>query len=97
MKNYTKYEITRRSGAFYTYKDLKLGQGRENVKSFLAGNEKVTTALEKEILAHIEKIKAANAEPTKATTAKATTAKATAEEAPAETEKPDKKTPAKTS
>ena len=57
----TKYEITRKSGAFYTYKDLKLGQGRENVKSFLKANDKVTKAMEKEILEHVAKIKAENA------------------------------------
>lgn len=53
----TKYEITRKSGAFYTYKELKLGQGRENVKSFLRENEKVTKEIEKEILGYIAKMK----------------------------------------
>ena len=45
----SKYEITRKSGAFYSYKDLKLGQGRENVKRFLAQNQKVAKAIEKEV------------------------------------------------
>jgi recombination protein RecA len=53
----TKYEITRKSGAFYTYKDLKLGQGRENAKSFIETNEKVKKALEKEVIEIIEKLK----------------------------------------
>lgn len=53
----TKYEITRRSGAFYTYKDLKLGQGRENAKSFIEKNEKVKKTLEKEVVEIIEKLK----------------------------------------
>lgn len=53
----TRYEITRKSGAFYTYKDLKLGQGRENAKSFLATNEKILKALEKEVLDLISRIK----------------------------------------
>ncbi|MEK7547371.1 MAG: DNA recombination/repair protein RecA, partial [Patescibacteria group bacterium] len=44
-----KYEITRKSGAFYTYKDIKLGQGRENVKSFLMENEKVLREIEKDV------------------------------------------------
>jgi recombination protein RecA len=57
----TRYEITRKSGAFYTYKELKLGQGRENVKSFLIENEKVTKEIEKEILAHIARVKQENA------------------------------------
>ena len=45
----SKYEITRKSGAFYSYKELKLGQGRENVKQFLAKNQKVAKAIEKEL------------------------------------------------
>lgn len=53
----TKYEITHKSGAFYSYKELKLGQGRENVKGFLQGNEKVMKAIEKDIMAHIAKLK----------------------------------------
>jgi len=53
----TKYEIARKSGAFYTYKDTKLGQGRENVKSFLRENEKILKEMEKEILAHVSKMK----------------------------------------
>ncbi len=52
-----KYEITRKSGAFYTYKDIKLGQGRENVKSFIAANEKVLKAIEKDVLDIVAKIK----------------------------------------
>lgn len=54
----TRYEITHKSGAFYSYKELKLGQGRENVKSFLGQNEKVMKEIEKELKAHIAKLKA---------------------------------------
>jgi recombination protein RecA len=46
----TRYEITRKAGAFFSYKDLKLGQGRENVKDFLTKNQKVAKAIEKEVL-----------------------------------------------
>ncbi len=53
----TKYEIARKSGAFYTYKDLKLGQGRENAKNFLAGNDKVLKAMEKEVIELINTLK----------------------------------------
>ncbi len=45
----SKYEITRKSGAFYSYKDLKIGQGKENVKEFLVKNPKVSKAIEKEV------------------------------------------------
>lgn len=44
-----KYNITRKSGAFYTFKDTKLGQGRENAKDFLLKNKKVAKEIEKEI------------------------------------------------
>ena len=55
----TKYEITRKAGAFFSYKDLKLGQGRENVKNFLVNNAKVSQAIDKEVRASIEKAKQA--------------------------------------
>jgi recombination protein RecA len=53
----SKYEITRKSGAFYTYKDLKLGQGRENAKSFISSNDKVLKAIEKDVLEHVGRLK----------------------------------------
>ena len=45
----TKYNITRKAGAFYSYGETKLGQGRENSKNFLKENEKVLKAIEKEV------------------------------------------------
>lgn len=47
----SKYNITRKSGAFYTYGETKLGQGRENVKTFLLENDKVLKAMEKDVKA----------------------------------------------
>lgn len=44
-----KYDIVRKAGAFYSYEDTKLGQGRENSKAFLKENGKITKALEKKI------------------------------------------------
>ncbi|MBD3328250.1 recombinase RecA [Candidatus Peregrinibacteria bacterium] len=58
----TRYEITRKAGAFYSYKDLKLGQGRENVKSFLVENRKVLAEIAKELEAHLKKLKEAPVE-----------------------------------
>lgn len=49
MDTAVKYEFIRKQGAFYSYGDLKLGQGRENVKGFLEGNTKVLKELEKKI------------------------------------------------
>lgn len=51
----TKYEFVHKAGAFYSYGETKLGQGRENSKSFLEQNEKLTTQLEKEIRDKIAK------------------------------------------
>lgn len=45
----TKYNITRKAGAFYSYGDLKLGQGRENAKNFLSNNEKVLKSIESDL------------------------------------------------
>lgn len=44
-----KYERIHKSGAFYTYGDTKLGQGREGAKGFLIGNEKVARAIEADL------------------------------------------------
>ena len=45
----TEYEFVHRSGAFYNYGELKLGQGRENAKSFLEQNPKVMQEIAKSI------------------------------------------------
>lgn len=46
-----KYNVTRKAGAFYSYKDTKLGQGRENAKNFLRENPKMTSEIEKAVRA----------------------------------------------
>ncbi|MCX6808020.1 MAG: DNA recombination/repair protein RecA, partial [Patescibacteria group bacterium] len=48
-----KYEILQKSGAFLTYGDIKLGQGRENAKQFLKENAKIMEKIKKEISAKI--------------------------------------------
>jgi recombination protein RecA len=50
----TQYEFVHRAGAFYSYGDLKLGQGREKAKIFLAENAKVAKELDKKIRAKIK-------------------------------------------
>ena len=42
-------EIVKKSGAFYSYGETKLGQGKENCKQFLAENPKIADKIEKEI------------------------------------------------
>lgn len=41
------HELVAKSGAFYKYKDETIGQGRENVKKYLAENPKVLDELDK--------------------------------------------------
>lgn len=53
----TRYNITRKAGAFYSYNETKLGQGRENSKQFIATNPDVLRAIEKDVLAHIDVLK----------------------------------------
>jgi len=45
----TKYNVVRKAGSFYSYKDTKLGQGREKSKQFLRDNEKILKAMGKDI------------------------------------------------
>lgn len=44
-----KYNVTRKAGAFYSYGETKLGQGRENSKNFLREHPKVLSAIEKDV------------------------------------------------
>lgn len=52
----TKYDFVRKSGAFYSYGDTRLGQGRENSKSFLKENPKLTGEIEKMVREHVAAI-----------------------------------------
>ena len=45
-----KAEIIDKSGSWYSYKDNKIGQGRENVKVFLKENPSIAKELENKIL-----------------------------------------------
>lgn len=44
-----KYELVRKSGAFYSYGETKMGQGRENTKAYLNENKKLLEELEGKI------------------------------------------------
>lgn len=46
-------EIVQKSGAWYSYGDTRLGQGRENAKQFLAENEEMTNTIEKQVREHM--------------------------------------------
>lgn len=49
----TEIGILQKSGAWYTFGDERLGQGRENTKQFLKENRDLTDRLEKEIKAKV--------------------------------------------
>ncbi len=46
--------IIEKSGAYYSYNETKLGQGRENVKKYLQNNPETADAIEKEIRSSLE-------------------------------------------
>jgi len=48
----TELEIVTKRGAFFTYNDTRLGQGRENAKEFLKQHAEISDAIEQEIRAH---------------------------------------------
>lgn len=47
-------ELIRKAGAWYSYQDEKIGQGRENAKAFLDNNVEIKDTLEQQIRAHYE-------------------------------------------
>jgi len=46
--------VVNKSGAWYAYKEGKIGQGRENAKQYLADNPAVMEEIEKKVRAHYE-------------------------------------------
>ena len=47
-------DIVKKSGSWYAYNDIKLGQGRENVKKFLADNMDIVDEIDAKVRAHYE-------------------------------------------
>ncbi len=45
----TQMNIIQKSGAWYSYQETRLGQGRENVRDFLKGHREMAQAIEEEI------------------------------------------------
>ena len=45
--------IVQKSGAWYSYNEERLGQGRENAKAFLAENENIKNLIQEQVLALI--------------------------------------------
>jgi recombination protein RecA len=59
-----KYEIVKKSGAFYSYGENKIGQGRDNTKAFLSlpENKKIMEAIEKDVVKMVKQVDLANHE-----------------------------------
>ena len=61
----TLFEVINKSGAWYSYKDTRLGQGRENVKEFFKQNPDIADEIDKKIreLLLVGKVQAVVADP----------------------------------
>lgn len=84
-----KLDVIKKSGAWFSYGDMRLGQGRDNVKEYFKQNKELADEIEAKIRENSEKL---------LQSAKGN-AKKSAEKAPAEPEKsaaPTTKTAAKT-
>ena len=58
-------DIIKKGGSWFSYKDQKLGQGRDNVKELLQNDEKLMKEIEEQILAHKDELNAAPAKKSK--------------------------------
>ena len=43
-------DIVEKTGAWYSFDDMKIGQGRENSKTYLSENEKVLESITKKVM-----------------------------------------------
>ncbi len=51
-----KLDIVKKSGAWFSYKDEKLGQGRDKVKELFRENEKIASEIEEKVNANVDKL-----------------------------------------
>lgn len=51
-----KLDIVKKSGAWFSYKDEKLGQGRDKVKELFRENEKIAGEIEEKVNANVDKL-----------------------------------------
>lgn len=51
-----KLDIVKKSGAWFSYKDEKLGQGRDKVKELFKENKKIADEIEKEVNSNVDKL-----------------------------------------
>jgi len=46
----TKFEVLTKRGAFFSYGDIRIGQGRENAKNFLTENPEIMVEISEKVL-----------------------------------------------
>ncbi len=49
-------DIIKKSGAWFSYNDMRIGQGRENTKKFLEENEDIRLEIEEKVMANAQQI-----------------------------------------
>ena len=64
-----KADVIQKSGAWFNYGDVRLGQGRDNVKELLKNNDELREKIEKELWANVDKLSARPKKPAKAAAA----------------------------
>lgn len=55
-------DIVKKAGAWYSYNDIKLGQGRENSKQFLTENQEMLDEIEIAVRSHFDLVESSNEE-----------------------------------
>lgn len=88
--------LVKKSGAWFSYNDMRIGQGRENAKKFIEENPDITKELEDKIMANAQKL-AYNADDDEEDAPAEASTEASASEAPAPEEQSAKKSKAKKS
>ncbi len=74
-------DIIKKGGSWFSYKDQKLGQGRDNVKELLQNDENLMKEIEEQILAHKDELENAAPKKSSKAVAEADTSKAEGVEA----------------
>ena len=85
-----KADVVQKSGAWFNYGDVRLGQGRDNVKELLKNNPELCAQIEKDLWANADKLTSRAKKPAKAAKAVAVAPAAAPAPAPAPEKKASK-------
>ena len=64
-----KADVVQKSGAWFNYGDIRLGQGRDNVKELLKNDDELREKIEKELWENVDKLSTRSKKPAKAAVA----------------------------